>query len=159
MPHAGLSGGLEHFLCVGQSVGQRFFAQHVLSGLDSFDHHGLVEESGRGHAHEVDVIALHQLLPVRLDAFPSEFVREPSQVFLRILGAHSRHLDDAGKVIEAPRVPESVGMGCAHELVADQTDPDDRFGAVGFPFDGCHAESPYIGWDFFDLPFIRRRRA
>ena len=77
-PHAvggGLGGGLGHRLGLGDGVGQRLLAQHVLAGLERGDRDLGVGVTGRADVDQVDVVALDHAAPVGLGARPAQPLR------------------------------------------------------------------------------------
>jgi hypothetical protein len=61
-----------HSLGLGQGVGERLLAQHVLASLKRRDGDLGVQIARRAHVHEVHVVAFDQGVPVRLGGRPAE---------------------------------------------------------------------------------------
>src|SRR5208337_2673147 len=112
---------LVHLLRLGVVEGDRFFAEDVLTGLDSLQG-DLMMEVGRGaDIDDIDIVAPDGLLPVRLASLPTPSIRELLQRprlaatdhFERRLGLH---------IEKVRRLLPGIAVGLAHEIVADDRD-------------------------------------
>ena len=124
--HALLGGPLGrrgHRLGLGDRVGERLLAQHVLACLESGHGDLGVGVTGRADVDEVDVLARHQPGPVGLGRLPAEpFGGRGHPV--RVPAAQSTHPGVERKVEEAGGGAPGLGVGRPHEGVPDHADAE-----------------------------------
>jgi hypothetical protein len=96
-------------------------AEHHLAGLGGGDGDVVVRVVGRADVDRVDVVAFDQLLPVRLDRLVAPLVGEGLGL---LRGAAAHGLEDRAvlQVEEVVGPLVAVGVGTAHEAVANQSD-------------------------------------
>ncbi len=115
-------GGLDHFAGVLEGAGDRLFAADRLAGGDGGLGHGGVHVVGRHHVDQPDQGRLDQFFPVGRAVLPAPIGGE-ARVFLRqaVDRVHDR---DHGRLEELGHLSPCVGMGTAHEALADESDVD-----------------------------------
>ena len=146
-PRAGRLGRRGHRLGLGDGVGQRLLAQHVLAGGERRDGDLGVGVAGGADVDEVDVVALDSAPPVGLDCSPSRAARPPLP-----RAARSRPPTTASPAAAAGRRNPAGGapglrVRGAHERVADHADPQGRLSAA------CHGQRfPTVEFDGSQSP-------
>jgi hypothetical protein len=142
--HAVLGGSLGrsgHRLGLGDRVGERLLAQHVLACIKGGHGDLHVGVTGSADVDEVDVLARHQPGPVGLGRVPAEpFGGRGHSV--RVPAAQSAHPGVERKVEEAGSGAPGLGVGGAHEGVPDHADAEFLRGVRGVRI---HAMSFAVG--------------
>ena len=118
--HAGLGHGVEHLARLRGVERQRLLADHVLAGARGRDHRlgvKVVREQVLEHLH---LGVGHHLPPVRHVAGDAEALGELAA--LRLVAAGHRHEPrrDRGRARHVTQRDQGVGVGPAHERVAEQ---------------------------------------
>ncbi len=109
-------------------VGQRLLDQHVLARLERGDRDLGVAVAGGADVDDVDVVALDHRVPVGGRLGPAVAGRD---LLDRLLVAADQHLlAHRRRVVERADVAPRVGVGLAHERVADHGDSERSTGAV-----------------------------
>ncbi len=123
---ATLPGGVgrgDHLRGLDDAVGHRLLHQHVLAGLERGDGDLAVGVTRRADVDHVDVVAGDRGAPVGLGIGPA--VPRRSRLHRRGVPADEHLLADGrGVGVERAHVAPRVGVGLAHERVADDGDPE-----------------------------------
>ena len=114
-----------HGLGLGQRVGERLLAQHVLARLERRDGDLGVQVARRAHVHELDVVAFDQGVPVRVRGRPAEPARRGAHRG-RVPAAQHGHGGLQRQVEHVRRGPPGLRVGRAHERVADHAHAEHR---------------------------------
>ncbi len=120
---SGFFDGLHHFLAFGAIECQGFFAENHFARLDGGEGDFGVEIVGGADVHGIDIIARDDFFPVGFGVGVAPFFGESFHVFL--VAAADDLLD--GGVFGVEKVFDlgvGVGVGAAHEAVADEADAD-----------------------------------
>ena len=121
--HAGLLDGGAHLLTLGHVHRQRLLAEDRLAVLRRLDGDLSVEVVGRADIDGVDVIGGDELPPVGLDPLVSPAVGE-GFCLLWVAGGDSLQHGQVFQVEEILDAVVAVGVGAAHEAVADHADAE-----------------------------------
>jgi hypothetical protein len=113
--------GVDHRLRLGRGPAERLLAHHHLAGPGSGDGYLVMRVVGAGDVDDVDVLAGDERAPVRLVRLVAPVRGERLHAFLV---ARGDRLEDrlVGKIEKSWSLKEGVGVGPAHEAVADQAD-------------------------------------
>ena len=124
--HALLGGGARgehHLLRVGERAGERLLARDMLAGLEARDRHLGVEMVRRRDIDELDLGVREQVLPVHGRVLPAPLGGERGG----FRGVATRDHAHRGRALEVEELRALAPRGrvrAAHELGADQRDPD-----------------------------------
>src|SRR5438132_534088 len=116
-----LAGGVAHLAGIVKRTGQWLFTRYIFAGLEGGDGHLGVGVVGAGDIDEVDVGVGDGSLPVGFVVAPAPAVFEGFEL-LGISADDGVHHRLGWEVEKLVNFEESVAVGAAHELVADQAD-------------------------------------
>src|SRR5262245_37769794 len=111
----------DHHLRLSRVASQRFLAHHNLAREGGGDGDLGMRVIRAGDVDKVNVFALDQLTPIRLDRLVTPVVREGLRA-IGIARADSLQRRLNGKIKETSGLQKRVRMSASHETIADQTD-------------------------------------
>ncbi len=119
--YPGLLDGFHHFLGLGRIHREGFLAQDHFAGLGGGEGQVGMQVVGDRNVDEVDVVAGDQLAPIGFDAGVAP---AGGELLNFILVPRADRLADefVGRIEEMTDFGVGIGMGAAHEAVADETD-------------------------------------